>query len=146
MIMAEVKIIKGEVFSDNRGSINSLNNFTYDGVRRSYFITHPDTETVRGWNAHWKERKWFCCLKGEFKLALVKLDSWDNPSEGLSPEVYTLNSSEMQLVAVPGGYASAMQATVPDSVLMVLSDTPFPPESEDSQKFPLTLWSEWLKK
>lgn len=142
---SDIEIIKGEIFKDERGSINSLNSFPFDGVRRAYFITHPDIETVRGWNAHKIERKWFCCLKGEFRLALVRLDSYENPSENLSPEVFTLKSSEMQLVSVPGGYASAMKAEVSGSVLMVLSDQPFPGLDGDSKKIPLTLWTEWLK-
>jgi len=141
--MSEVKIIKGEIFTDSRGQINSLNSFTFDGIHRSYFITHPDVETVRGWNAHKIERKWFCCLKGGFELALVKLDRWDNPSVGLIPEIFVLSSSDMQLVAVPGGYASAMKATEPNSVMMVLSDVAYPPLAEDSKKYPLTLWTDW---
>lgn len=144
--MDEVKIIKGEVFSDARGNINSLNSFRYEGIRRSYFITHHSTDVVRGWNAHQVERKWFCCLKGGFDLALVKLDSWDNPSETLKPEVYDLKASEMEMVAVPGGYASAMRATEPESVLMVLSDTAYPSPAEDSKKFPLTMWAGWYEK
>lgn len=120
--MMAVEVVKGEIFEDHRGKIASLNNFCYDGVKRSYFITHPDTSVIRGWHGHKLERKWFYCLKGEFTVALVKIDNWEKPSGNLEPEVFHLSDSDSRIICVPAGYANCIKAESPDSVLMVLSD------------------------
>lgn len=117
-----VELVQGELFQDHRGKIASLNNFCFDGVKRSYFITHPDISVIRGWNGHKLERKWFCCLKGSFTLALIEIDNWEKPSPELKPEIFKLSDSVSQIICVPCGYASCIKADSPDSVLMVLSD------------------------
>ena len=44
--MSEIKVINGEIHSDARGFISSLNSFRFDDVQRVYFIHHPDTSVV----------------------------------------------------------------------------------------------------
>ena len=47
--MSKVQVIEGEIFTDYRGLISSLNDFDFEGVERFYFIHHPDADVVRGW-------------------------------------------------------------------------------------------------
>ena len=61
--MSDIKVIQGEIFCDERGVINSLNEFHFENVRRTYVIHHPNPSVVRGWHAHQNERKWFYCIK-----------------------------------------------------------------------------------
>ena len=74
--MSEIKVINGEIHSDARGFISSLNNFRFDDVQRVYFIHHPDTSVVRGWHAHQFEKKWYYCVKGQFSMAFVIIYIW----------------------------------------------------------------------
>ena len=55
----KVTIVEGEIFSDHRGTITSINNFRLKGVERTYFIHHNDKTIIRGWHAHQFEKKWF---------------------------------------------------------------------------------------
>lgn len=57
--MKKVKVVEGEIFTDYRGLISSLNGFDFEGVERFYFIHHPDERVVRGWHAHQFKKKWF---------------------------------------------------------------------------------------
>lgn len=141
----EVTIVEGEVFSDARGVITSLNSFHFEGVKRIYFIHHPDVSVVRGWHGHQYERKWFYCVKGKFDVAVVKVDDWENPSPDLKPEVFHLSEKESRLVCVPAGYANCLKTTEADSVMMVLSDKILPDAYADSWRYPSTMWSDWLK-
>lgn len=138
-------IIKGETNADYRGHINSLNNFHYDGIRRSYFIVHPDDSIVRGWHGHQDERKWFYCVKGKFSVACVKIDDWENPSPNLKPEIYHLNDKESQLLCVPVGYANCLKAWEPGSVMMVLSDKILEDALLDSWRYDKSLWVDWAQ-
>ena len=140
-----VEIIQGEIFQDYRGKIASLNNFCFDGVKRSYFITHPDISVIRGWHGHKLERKWFYCLKGKFTLALVQIDNWEKPSPALNPEIFHLNDSESKIICVPAGYANCIKAETPDSVLMVLSDKTMAEATalNDSYRFAADYFFKW---
>ena len=138
-------MINGEIFEDHRGKIASLNNFDYSPVKRSYFITHPDTSVVRGWNAHKLECKWFYCIRGAFRIALIEIDDWEKPSRNLQPEFWVLDDSKSRMICVPGGFASCIKADVADSVLMVLSDKTMAEASamNDSYKFEQDYFFKW---
>ena len=139
--MSEISIIEGEVFRDARGQISSLNHFGLEGVRRMFFIHHPDVSVVRGWHGHRLERKWFYCVYGRFTLGLVEIDDWQHPSRELRPTWLDLNDQESRIMCVPAGWASWIKAEVKDSTLMVMSDRPFGEMlKEDSYRFPPELW------
>lgn len=120
--MMDVKVLQGEIFQDHRGKIASLNNFCFDGIKRSYFINHPDISVIRGWHGHKLERKWFYCLHGEFTIALVQIDNWEKPSPNLKAKFFHLSDSDSKIVCVPAGYANCIKAETANSILMVLSD------------------------
>jgi dTDP-4-dehydrorhamnose 3,5-epimerase len=139
--MKSIELLAGEVFKDARGQISSLNNFHFDGVKRMYILHHPNTETRRGWNGHQFERKWFYCIKGAFDISVVTIDNWDAPSPTLRPEIHHLSGDQSALLCVPAGRASLIQATTPDSILMVLSDKTLAESAADSYKFDMNLWT-----
>ena len=141
--MSDITVLKGEEFKDHRGIINSLNNFHFDGIKRAYFIYHPDEKVVRGWHGHQDERKWFYCVKGSFSLAVVKIDDWDNPSDDLKPEIFHLNDKDSKLVCVPVGRANSLKTWEPGSVMMVLSDKILEDALEDSWRYDKNKWIDW---
>ena len=133
--MSEVKVVEGKIFIDERGKINSLNNFTFDDVQRIYFIHHPDKSVIRGWHGHKHEKKWFYCVKGEFTLGLVKPDNWETPSPDLKPEIFNLNESHSKIICVPEGYANGIKAKSDNSILLVLSGKKVPEAYKDSWRY-----------
>lgn len=141
--MSEIKIIDGEIFRDERGQISSLNEFHFDGIRRCYFIHHPDVSVIRGWHGHQYERKWFYCVKGDFTLACVRIDNWENPSPHLQAEIFHLSESDSRLICVPVGYANCLKTETPESVMMVLSDKILSDALEDSWRYDKSMWVDW---
>jgi dTDP-4-dehydrorhamnose 3,5-epimerase len=141
----EIKIIQGEIFTDNRGQICSLNDFRLEGVQRMYFIHHPDKQIVRGWHGHQFEKKWFYCVKGSFTVALVKPDNWENPSKNLPAEIIHLAENDSKIVCVPEGYANCIKAGENDAVLLVLSGKTLPEAYSDSWRYDSNLWVDWSK-
>lgn len=141
--MSGIKVIQGEIFRDERGQISSLNEFHFDGVRRTYIIHHPDSSVVRGWHAHQHERKWFYCIKGKFSVALVKIDNWDSPSANLKAEVFHLDADDSKIVCVPAGYANCLKAMEDDSIMQVFSDKTLKEALGDSWRYDKELWHKW---
>ena len=141
--MSEIKIIQGEVFRDERGQISSLNEFHFEGVKRTYIIHHPDASVVRGWHAHQHERKWFYCIKGRFSVALVKVDNWDAPSKDLKAEVFHLDENDSKIVCVPAGYANCLKAMEDGAIMQVFSDKTLQEALGDSWRYDKLLWYNW---
>lgn len=141
--MADVKVIDGEIFRDERGQISSLNAFRFPGVERFYFIHHPDTSVIRGWHGHQHEKKWFYCVKGAFTVGLVEIDNWESPSPGLKSQKYHLTEQESRIICVPEGYANCIKASVPGSVLLVFSGKTLPEAYSDSWRYDNKLWITW---
>ena len=141
--MADVKIIDGEIFRDQRGQISSLNAFRFPGVERFYFIHHPDTSVIRGWHGHQHERKWFYCVKGAFTIGLVEIDDWETPSPDLKAQKYHLTEQESRIICVPEGYANCIKASIPGSILLVFSGKTLPEAYSDSWRYDSKLWITW---
>lgn len=143
--MSDIKIIEGEIFKDHRGQISSLNSFHFEDIRRAYIIHHPDEGIVRGWHAHQNERKWFYCLKGNFSVALIKIDNWQSPSKKLIPEIFHLSEEKSRLVCVPAGYANCLKTYTPNSIMLVLSDKILEDALKDSWRYDSSMWVDWSK-
>lgn len=133
--MSTIKILEGELFIDERGKIASLNNFSFDEIERIYFIHHPKTAVVRGWHGHQFEKKWFYCVKGAFKVDMIKIKDWEQPDRCQEPETYYLSEEKSQIICVPEGYANCIKAKTKDAVLMVLSNVLFQDCHEDSWRY-----------
>ena len=141
--MADVNVIDGEIFRDQRGQISSLNAFRFPGVERFYFIHHPDTSVIRGWHGHQHEKKWFYCVKGAFTIGLVEIDDWDKPSSDLKAQKYHLTEQESRIICVPEGYANCIKASIPGSILLVFSGKTLPEAYSDSWRYDSKLWITW---
>jgi len=145
LAMADVKIINGEIFKDNRGQISSINKFSLLGMKRFYVIHQKSTKIIRGWHGHKHEQKSFYCIKGGFTIGLVKIDNWDKPSADLKAEIIHLSESDSKIVCVPAGYANCIKAEREDSILIVFSDKLFGESVTDSVRYESSFWVNWDK-
>ncbi len=85
------KLISGGQFSDERGSISFVNDFSLDDIKRFYIIKHPDSHIIRAWQAHKEEIKYFYVLKGSFEIKLVKIFNWQTPKSSSTILNYKLS-------------------------------------------------------
>lgn len=141
--MDTIQVISGALHRDARGQLACVNGFNFPNVKRFYTLHHPDPSVVRGWNGHRFERKWFYCVKGSFALGLTRIDNWESPSGDLPAELFRLTAARSEVIAVPGGYANAIKALEPDSIILVFSDKTVEESTADSYRFSPTLWIDW---
>jgi dTDP-4-dehydrorhamnose 3,5-epimerase len=120
--MLSPRLIEGGVFSDQRGELCFINDFDLSEIVRFYQIKNSSTNIIRAWQGHQKEQKWFYCLAGSFRVNLVEIDDWENPSHCLPIISFELHSKAPLVLYVPGGFANGFQALEEDSVLLVYSD------------------------
>lgn len=141
--MSEITCIEGGVFIDERGRISFVNDFVMDEVRRFYVIRQADPAVVRAWHAHRYEKKFFYVLKGAFTLAFVKIDDWENPSPDLKAEIFQVTDRTSRILCIPEGYANAVKADEPDSILIVFSNKVLSNAVTDSWRYDQKMWVDW---
>lgn len=138
-------VIKGGIFSDQRGSMRFVNDFKFEDIKRFYFIKHPSTSVVRAWQGHQSERKYFFPILGSFVVAWVELDNFENPSKDLIPEYHILSAENSEILSIPKGYANGLKALEPNSELMIFSDVNLEDSITEDIRYPADWWLDWNK-
>ena len=134
------KIIQGATFSDHRGTLSYVNDFSFKDIERFYIISNSDTHSLRAWQGHKLDAKNFYCLSGAFRIHYVKIDNWENPSKDLVVETVILTVSESKMLHIPAGYANAIESLGPDSKLISFSTLPLSNVSEDDVRYDANYW------
>ncbi len=133
-------LISGSSYTDERGSLNFVNNFRFTGIKRFYTITHPDTGIIRAWQGHKTEQKHFFVSKGSFLINWVEIDNWDHPSTGLTPETKVLTDTEPVLLVLPPGHANGFKALEPNSTMIIFSNLSLEESQNDIIRYPSNQW------
>ena len=129
------QIIKGNFYQDARGILRFNNVFDMQSIKRMRTIENVDADFIRGWQGHQIEQRWFSPIAGSFKIKLIKIDVWHQPSEVLPVMEFNLESESLDVLHVPPGFISSIQATATNSKLLVFSDYALR-EISDECKFP----------
>ena len=116
------KIIKGNSFTDIRGTINFNNSFDASQIKRMYIIQNSSVNFIRGWQGHKVEQRWFSAVQGEFEIHLIEVDNWETPSKDLQSIKYNLSSDKMNILHVPPGFVSSIRSKGPAYKLLAMSN------------------------
>lgn len=108
-----------------------------------YFSEGKDKVSVRAWQGHQKENKFFYVTKGDFLICAVRIDDWDNPSKNLPIKVFNLSDRESNVLVLPGGYANGIQANSEHGQLIVFSDKSLNESKDDDFRYPADWWYDW---
>lgn len=139
--MDDNKLIKGELYQDERGTLRSFNLFNMSEIVRLYEIAPKNEQIIRAWQGHQFEKKWFYCLSGSFVINMVEIDNFENPSDRLTPIRIELDSRTPEILAVPNGYATGIKATSAVCRLQVFSNFGLEDSGNDDFRYPLEKWS-----
>lgn len=120
-------IIKGNTHVDQRGKVRFVNDFNMSKVIRMYSI-QPKENTIRAWQGHHRETKWFFVAKGSFIIQTVKID------QPYQRNHFTMHDGESKVLKIPGGYYNGFKASEKDSVLMVFSNFDLKQSQEDDHR------------
>lgn len=110
-----------------------------------YQIAPAHMGIIRAWQGHQKEQKWFYCLQGAFLIQTVQVSDFKDPDPSAAVAQHQLLEHEPGVLHLPGGHASGIQATVPESKLLVFSDVSLQDSKDDDYRFKIDLWqTEWM--
>ena len=137
------QLIKGGQHSDERGMLKFVNDFDLKSIRRFYTISPANVSTIRAWQGHKMESKWFHVTSGKFLIRLIKPDNWDNPSSKLPYSEFILSAENSEVLHIPGGYCNGFRALTPNSSLIVFSDVGLGESEGDDFRFSSDYWCNW---
>lgn len=106
----EPTLIIGNCHRDQRGQLYYNNNFDLTNIKRIYVIENQSVDFVRAWQGHKLEQRWFSATHGRFKIRLIAIDNWEKPSKNLQKLDYILASASLDVLHIPAGYVSSIQA------------------------------------
>ncbi|GAA5086404.1 WxcM-like domain-containing protein [Chryseobacterium ginsengisoli] len=129
------EIIEGRKHSDERGKLSFNNNFNASAIKRIYTIENNEIDFVRGWTGHKIEQRWFSAVQGSFIIRLIKINDWENPLNIFEILEFKLVSDKLDILHMPKGYVSAIQAKEENSKLLVMVDHALG-EINDEYRFP----------
>jgi dTDP-4-dehydrorhamnose 3,5-epimerase len=132
-----MQLIKGNIHKDQRGIVRFVNDFHFENVKRFYSITHPNTSTIRAWQGHKLETKYFYVTKGSFLINWIKIDNWQQPSKDLKINTHTLSDNQSEILIIPPGHVNGFKALAPYSTMIVFSDMSLEESKEDDYRFDL---------
>lgn len=128
-------MVKGDEFVDERGSVSFVNDFIFDNVKRFYIIKHAQPYTIRAWQAHKNETKFFFALNSEFIIKLIKIDNWENPLQESEIVEYKLSRKDNSILVIPKGYANGFINLESNSELLVFSSSTLDESLKDDYRF-----------
>ena len=115
-------LISGNCHQDERGQLFYNNDFDTICINRMYVIENHSVDFVRAWQGHKIEQRWFSALQGRFRIQLIAIDNFEKPDVSLPRLEYILKSETLDVLHVPFGYASSIEALEEKSKLLVMSD------------------------
>mgnify|MGYP003599543433 FL=1 len=116
------QIIKGNHHKDDRGTLTFNNDFNALGIKRVYTIENESLDFLRAWQGHQIEQRWFSAVAGSFKIKLIEIDDWKNPTKDLPILEFILNSENLDILHVPRGFATSIQYLEDHSKLLLFAD------------------------
>jgi dTDP-4-dehydrorhamnose 3,5-epimerase-like enzyme len=132
--------IRGEIFTDHRGTIQFVNDFRFEGIKRFYVINHDHSSIVRAWQGHKNETKYFYVIKGSFLVNWIYIDDWEKPGSNLHIHTKVLSGQKSEILKVSPGSVSGLKALRPDSTMIVFSDMDLADSKEDDYRYPAHYW------
>lgn len=116
------KLIPGGSHSNVRGTLTFNNDFDASSIKRMYTIENADIHSIRGWQGHKIEQRWFSALTGSFKIQILSIDNFENERNDLEPFQFELKSEKMDVLHIPAGFLSSIQSLEENSKLLILAD------------------------
>jgi dTDP-4-dehydrorhamnose 3,5-epimerase-like enzyme len=129
-------LISGKSHSDDRGRLTFNNSFDASAVKRIYTIENKDIDFVRGWQGHKIEQRWFSAVKGSFKIEILEIQGIENSDSEIIPLTFVLHDKNLDVLHVPAGFVTSIQALESDAKLILMSDYMLG-EIHDEIRYPL---------
>ena len=118
----QIKVIEGGKHTDKNGAIGFINDFSFDKIKRFYFIELPKKKMIRAFHGHMKESKAVFVIQGSIILNLARIDNPKKPDPKQLIKRIILTSKETQICIIPKGFANGIMSLEKNTKVIIYSD------------------------
>lgn len=149
------KLIEGNLFVDDRGSVSFVNDFNFEGIKRFYSVSNFKKGFIRAWHGHKREAKYVhvvtgvaivCCIPLQIMSDYFnKIISSDDAHKTI--QKYVLDSRKPSVLYIPPGYCNGFKTLTVNTSVMFMSTSTVEESKNDDYRFDGTLlWTIWESK
>lgn len=131
-----MKILKGDISIDDRGSVRFVNDFNFENVKRFYQIENHCRGYVRAWHYHKQEGKYVYVAQGSALIGVVQPET-----EEINK--YVLSSKSPKILWIPPGHANGFMSLEEKTIIMFFSTATIEETKNDDIRFPHDKWNIW---
>jgi dTDP-4-dehydrorhamnose 3,5-epimerase-like enzyme len=131
----EVRLMKGDLIVDDRGTVSFVNDFDFRDVKRFYVVENHQVNSIRAWHAHRNEGKYVFVARGTAIVATAKIDNWDNPSRDAEVHRFVMSEKKPSILWIPRGYANGFKSLTSDLLIFFFSTSTLEDSKADDVRF-----------
>ena len=137
------QLIEGGSVVDDRGEVGFINGFSFDKVKRFYWVGNHRSGFIRAWHAHKREAKYVTVVQGAALVGAVEIDDWDNPSKDSKVWRYALSDHKPSVLYIPAGYANGFMSLTAGTKLIFFSTSSLEETHGDDIRYDAYYWNPW---
>tara|TARA_B100001971_G_C17769905_1_gene324409 strand:+ start:94 stop:543 length:450 start_codon:yes stop_codon:yes gene_type:complete len=139
----KLKVIKGGLSLDNRGSLIYCNELDLSQFKRFYIVSNFNKNFIRAWHGHKKESKYAIVIEGTVMFCVVKVDDWRSPSKKNKVEKFILSSQQPRALDIPCGYSHGFMTLTDNAKIIFFSYKTLNESIKDDFRLPYSYWDVW---
>lgn len=130
------KLLNGNTFVDDRGTLKFVNEFNFENIKRFYQVENHERGFIRAWHGHRKEGKYVYVVKGSIWVGIVDMEDEKNA------ERYVLSDKTPKILFIPPGKYNGFQTLEEGTIVFFFSTSTIEESRMDDirqpyEKFPL---------
>jgi dTDP-4-dehydrorhamnose 3,5-epimerase len=145
----DIKLYKGDIAVDDRGSLSFVNDFNFEGVKRFYQVENHRAGFIRAWHGHIKEGKYVYVTEGSILIAVLPITIEGDKAvcDETKIKSFTLSAKKPSILWIPAGYANGFKTLTPNTKVIFFSTSTLEESNGDdyrfeSNKFGNNIWEE----
>lgn len=139
----EPRLIVGDTATDDRGTLQFINDFDLSKVRRFYVVGNHQAGFVRAWHGHKKEGKYVTVISGAAIVAAVHVENWEQPDPKARVHRFVLSGRKPAALFIPAGYANGAMTLTADTIIQYFSTATLEESKGDDIRFDARHWNPW---
>jgi dTDP-4-dehydrorhamnose 3,5-epimerase len=130
-----IKLFKGGIAVDDRGSLSFVNDFNFEGVKRFYMVENHRNGFIRAWHGHQFEGKYVCVVSGSALIGAAPLESEGANLVVGKPQKFVLSAKSPAILWVPPMHANGFKSLEPDTKIIYFSTSTLEESKGDDIRF-----------
>ncbi|MDP3935329.1 MAG: dTDP-4-dehydrorhamnose 3,5-epimerase family protein [Candidatus Giovannonibacteria bacterium] len=130
------KIISGDSYIDERGTLRFVNDFDFKGVKRFYQVENHRAGFIRAWHGHKRENKYMYVASGSVYVGVVDLETEEM-------QKFILSAEKPRILWIPPNTAHGYMNLEENTKIIFFSSSTLEESQKDDLRFPYDKWNIW---